>query len=163
MSKKNKTEQALPRKPGYADDSGCYGCQYHDPSGRAGTCNYCYITGHMRGSSVEECTRKTIGPRLYMPRELMMDGTNIPLTREAIEAQRSAKRPEPKTKPWEQPEARWSKFDRAKAWELYQAGKNDLEIATALDVSRQTIRNWRKEHLLPPRQGRGSVKKSGAE
>lgn len=37
----------------------CEGCFYRSQSNGNGTstCDYCYITGKKRGSSVEECTR----------------------------------------------------------------------------------------------------------
>ena len=34
--------------------------------------------------------------------------------------------------------------------ELYLAGYTDIEIATALNLNRSTVCNWRLSHHLPP-------------
>lgn len=42
------------------------------------------------------------------------------------------------------------KWDKAKAFELYQAGLSDSQIAQEVGVSQRTIFVWRKEEMLPP-------------
>lgn len=162
--KKSKKAEApaIPARPaGHADDSGCYGCQYHDPSPtNTGTCNYCYITGHTRGSTVEECTKKVEGDRLFMARDMMLDGSNAPLPQRKIEEQAAKRRIE---QPWEQPKGKWSGFSRKIAWELYQSGKQDTEIAEHVGVTRQTIRAWRDKHGLPAHPNKGRPRKNGTE
>ena len=46
--------------------------------------------------------------------------------------------------------AETKKWDKAKAFELYQAGLTDLQIANELGVSQRTIFVWRKDRMLPP-------------
>lgn len=41
-------------------------------------------------------------------------------------------------------------WNKAEAFDLYQAGARDEEIAAEVGVHRQTVRRWRMEHDLPP-------------
>ena len=144
------------RLAGHADDSNCVGCMYHDPTRWNGSCNYCYITGHMRGSSVEECTKKKIGPPARLSGDIVLDGApTLGFERRTDRDTAPNKKPARKLKPWEQPTGTRSTFSRAKAWEMYQAKMSDREIADALGVDRRTIANWRSNHdLLLVKSGR---------
>lgn len=42
------------------------------------------------------------------------------------------------------------KFDRVLAWQMYQDGKNDREIADAMDIDRTQVYQWRKKEGLEP-------------
>jgi hypothetical protein len=158
---KKKTEELPPPPPaGHADDSGCIGCRYHDPEPTAiGTCNFCYITGKPRGCPVEGCTRKSIGEKAVLNSRVAPPEKSMPW---APIAAFPGARDERKENPWEQPDARWSGFRRADAWELYLQGKNDREIAKAVGVTPHTIHYWRKRHGLKP-QGKIGRPKHGAE
>lgn len=154
--KKSKKTEVPPPPAGHADTSGCYGCQYHDPSPTAiGSCNFCYITGHARGSTVEACARKIMGQRLMLPNDIMLVGNSGPKEERKCEAYTE--------RPWEQPKSHWSGFPRKVAWEMYQNGENDEKIAKRVGVTRQTIRAWRNKHGLPANPNKGRPRKNGTE
>lgn len=46
-------------------------------------------------------------------------------------------------------EMRPKRMDEREARKMYTAGKNDAQIAAALDVTRQTVSKWRKREGLP--------------
>ncbi len=56
--------------------------------------------------------------------------------------------------------AKQPSFDAERAESMYRNGLNDIEIASALNVSRQKIGRWRRMRGLKPvnRSGRRSIK-----
>ena len=104
----------------------CPGCVYHvplyDSSLGARFCGYLLITGHARSliCKHDACT-------------VRREGNQVSLRRA------------PPTPPPHKPPDRYAARQK-----LYDDGMNDHEIAVALDLCDNAIRQWRHKHNLPP-------------
>ena len=111
----------------------CGKCMFRAGEYEPFACDHVYLTGRTRkAQDPEKCTYFRKGPRLQKPVE------SVPLIGSTTRRQ--------------------SKFDWKKSRELYDAGKNDQEIADVLGCSSNSVFSWRKENGLPANAARGWYK-----